>query len=334
MASRLATVLRAAGLALLLGAPPAQALEIDDYPEVGIFVEEVAERHGFDRRELTRLFAQVELKQDIVSAIERPREALPWHEYRKGFLTELHIKRGLAYWREHEKALERAQQEYGVPPEVVLGILGVETHYGRNNGRHRVLDALTTLWLLHPPRRDFFRRELEEFLVLAREARFDPLKLRGSYAGALGIAQFIPSSYRRYAVDFDGDGRRDLLGSPSDAIGSIANFLRVHGWRPQEPVSEPARIEGTYYFWVEKLGHKPVLGLSELAGYGIFPAQPADMELRAALIALEGEEGPFYRLGYTNFYVITRYNRSKRYAMAVQELSEMLRDAREGVASP
>jgi membrane-bound lytic murein transglycosylase B len=324
-----------AAAAALVVAPAAHALELTDYPQIGQFIEEVAERHDFAPAALERLLREVELKPEVVTTMERPGEALPWHEYRKGFITELHVKRGLAYWHEHEATLERAYREYGVPPEVVLGVLGVETQYGRNHGRYRVLDALVTLWLHYPPRQEFFRRELEEFLVLAREARFDPARVKGSYAGALGIPQFIPSSYRRYAVDFDGDGRRDLIASPADAIGSVANFLRLHGWEADAPVSEPARLEGTHYFWVEKLGARPALRLAELATYGIFPAAPAESDRRAALIALDGEDGPIYRLGYENFYAITRYNRSKHYAMAVQELAEMLRRAHnEEAATP
>jgi membrane-bound lytic murein transglycosylase B len=322
-------------VALLAGlAAPAQALELAEYPELRTFIGEVAARHGFDAIELTRWFADVNLKTDVVAAMERPREALPYHEYRKGFLTPLHVKRGLDHWRQHAAALERARDRYGVPPEIVLGILGVETQYGRNNGKYRVLDALTTLMLLYPPRAEFFRRELEEFLVLARQLKLKPLDVKGSYAGAVGIAQFIPSSYRRYAVDHDGDGRADLLKSHADAIGSIASFLKVHGWQASEPVVTEARLEGTYYFWVEKLGVKPALNLRDLVGYGIFPSQPVDTEKRAALIELEGEDGPYYRLGFDNFYAITRYNRSKRYAMAVTELAELLRTQREGESAP
>jgi membrane-bound lytic murein transglycosylase B len=328
MIRRLAAVLLAAAVW------PAAALELSDYPEIPAMIEEFSARHGFAKAELTRLFATVELRAEVVTAIERPREALPWYEYRKSFLTEERIRRGLAYWNEHAAVLERASREHGVPAEIMLGVLGVETQYGRHNGRFRTLDALVTLWLQHPPRREFFRREIEELLLLAREARLDVATLRGSYAGALGIPQFIPSSWRRYAVDGDGDGKRDLTASHADAIGSVANFLRAHGWRRDEPVADAVRLEGTYYFWVEKLGQKPVLRLADLAGYGIFPVRPRDGDQRAALIALEGEDGPFYRLGYDNFYALTRYNRSKRYAMAVIELAAELRRAREGNSAP
>jgi membrane-bound lytic murein transglycosylase B len=320
---------------LMLAVSPTRALEIRDWPEVRAFVDEMAQRHGFPAAELEQLFADVQLQPGVIEAIERPGEARPWYEYRKQFLTEQHVRRGLAYWKQHQAALDRASRDYGVPPEIILGILGVETSYGRNPGRYRVIDALATLWLQHPPRAGFFRRELEEFLLLAREQKLDPRSVRGSYAGAIGIAQFIPSSYRRYAVDFDGDGRRDLAGNPADAIGSIANFLRVHGWSSMDPVSDTVRLEGTQYFWVEKFGVRPVLSVRELVRYGIYPLQHTNnTDRRASLLSFEGEDGPFYRLGYNNFYVITRYNRSKRYALAVLELSERLREARAAEQEP
>lgn len=315
---------------LMLVAAPAQALELGDYPDLHRFIDEMVERHGLGRAALRKLFEDVEVKPAVVHAMERPREGLPWHEYRQSFLDEPHIRDGARYWKQHAATLARAQKQYGVPPEVVLGILGVETHYGKNRGSYRVIDALTTLTVDYPPRAEFFRRELEEFLLLARELKRDPRSLRGSYAGAMGIPQFISSSYRRYAVDFDGDGRRDLIGNPTDAIGSVANFLKVHGWRTDEPLWDETRLEGTGFGFVERLGAKPALSVAELIRYGVFPVRHLDGDRRAALIELEGENGPFYRIGYHNFYVITRYNRSKRYAMAVTELSELVRLRYEG----
>ena len=310
---------------LMLVAAPAQALELGDYPDLNRFIDEMVERHGLGRKALRKLFEDVEVKPAVVHAMERPREGLPWHEYRQSFLDEPHIRDGARFWKQHAATLARAQQQYGVPPEVVLGILGVETHYGKNRGSYRVIDALTTLTVDYPPRAEFFRRELEEFLLLARELKRDPRSLRGSYAGAMGIPQFISSSYRRYAVDFDGDGRRDLIGNPTDAIGSVANFLKVHGWHTDEPLWDETRLEGTGFGFVERLGAKPALSVAELIRYGVFPVRHLDGDRRAALIELEGENGSLYRIGYHNFYVITRYNRSKRYAMAVTELSELIR---------
>ncbi|UCH53315.1 MAG: lytic murein transglycosylase B [Pseudomonadota bacterium] len=313
----------------LVVAAPAAAVVISDYPEIDNFIVEMSDRHGFSRDRLVRLFERAQIKTDIIEAIERPAEARPWYEYKERFVNPQHVAQGLRFWRKHANTLERAEAQFGVPPAIIVSLIGVETFYGKNRGRYRVIDALTTLMLRYPPRAAFFRRELEEYLLLVAELAEPPLKLKGSYAGAIGIPQFIPSSYRRYAIDFDGDGRRDLIDNPADAIGSVANFLARHGWRPRVPVSDAARIEGTRHFWVEQLGIKPALTLQQLVSYGVFAEGERDDSLSAALISLEGADGPLYRIGYNNFYVITRYNRSKRYAMAVYELSELLRDAYE-----
>lgn len=316
-------------LAATLAAVPAHALEIDNYPELQTFIHGFAQQHRFPESRLRAVFAQARIRPEIIEAMENPKEALPWYEYRKLFITEEHTRRGGIFWTRHAAALARTQQRYGVAPEIIVAILGVETQYGRNQGDYPVVDALTTLWLHYPPRADFFRHELEEFLLLARELGADPLSIKGSYAGAIGMGQFIPSSYRRYAVDSDGDRRRDLLKNPEDVIDSVANFLRVHGWEPGEPVVDEVELRGTLYFWIERLGVKPALSVAGLTQYGILPRAEVSAQRRAALIALEGETGPIYRLGYTNFYAITRYNRSKRYAMAVVELAERLRRGRD-----
>ncbi|MBI3571206.1 MAG: lytic murein transglycosylase B [Gammaproteobacteria bacterium] len=316
-------------LAILTTAPGAQALEFDKYPALRGFTAEMAEKHGFSAAQLRRVFRCATIRPDVIEAMERPRELLPWHEYRKIFVTEDNAKRGASFWREHAEPISRARERYGVSPEIIVAIIGVETRYGRNPGNYPILDALTTLTLKYPSRSAFFREELEEFLLLSRETGVDPCRVKGSYAGAMGLAQFMPSNYRRLAVDFDGDGRRDLLDSPADAIGSIAHYLHDNGWEVDTPVTEEVRLEGTLYFWVEKLGLKPALSVRQLAGYGIFPRNRDNPERRAALISLEGEYGPIYRLGYNNFYVITRYNHNKRYAMAVVELGEMIRQRME-----
>jgi membrane-bound lytic murein transglycosylase B len=321
------TPVRAIFFWLALGglAPRAHALNLVDYPDLSPFIQEMVTRHGFSEKALTAVFENVQLKNDVVRAIERPREATAWHEYKKTFLDEPHVRDGVRFWKTHQTTLDRAERKFGVPTPIVLGILGIETHYGRGRLDYRVIDALTTLTLNYPPRSDFFKSELEEFLLLSRELKRDPLSVRGSYAGAIGIPQFIPSSYRRYAVDFDGDGVVNLVDSPADAIGSVANFLKRHGWQANQPVFDEAHLEGTLYFWIEKLGVKPALTLQELSAYGIAPRQPADPTRRAALVSFESEDGPFYRLTYDNFYAITRYNRSKRYAMAVTELAAQIK---------
>ena len=310
----------------ILCAAPAQALDLSEYPELGAFIDDVSEKHGFSSEALRTVFEQAKLRTDILEAIARPREALPWYEYKKSFLTDRHIKRGVAYWSKHAAIFERVRQQYGVPPEIILAVLGVETQYGRNTGRYRVLDALITLTVGYPRRSDFFRKELEQYLLLTRDLGLDPAQVKGSYAGAIGIPQFVASSYRAYAVDFDGDSRPDLLTSDADAIASVANFLKRHGWEANEPVTDDVQLEGALYTWIEELGVKPVLSIRHLIQYGVFPRSGEDQHDRsAALIVLEGESGPIYRIGYNNFYVITRYNRSKRYAMAVYELAQSIK---------
>lgn len=306
-------------------AAPACALDIDQYPELRVFIKAFSEKQSYPEATLRAAFAQVRLRPEIIEAMERPREAQPYYEYRKQFLTDGHLQRGAQFWKQHATTLERVSKKYGVAPEIIVAILGVETQYGRNKGEYPVVDALTTLWLQHPPRSDFFKRELEEYFLLVREMRIDPSSIKGSYAGAIGLPQFIPSSYRRYAVDGDGDGQRDLAKNPDDAIASIGNFLSVHGWVAGQAPVDDVELRGTLYFWIEKLGVKPALTVSGLTQYGVLPRTAVPPERRAALIAFESDAGPYYRLGYDNFYVITRYNRSKRYAMAVVELAERLR---------
>ncbi|HEX7043340.1 MAG TPA: lytic murein transglycosylase B [Burkholderiales bacterium] len=315
----------AAALALGLYAAPVRAVSPQDHPALARFIDDMVARHGFARAELERLFAAVERRPQIVAAMERPREALPWHEYRRGFVNEERARLGVRFWRENRETLARAESRYGVPAEVIVAILGVETRYGAHTGSHKVLDALVTLMLDYPRRAEFFRRELEEFLLLARELALDPLAVKGSYAGALGIPQFIASSYREYAVDFDRDGRRDLFRSRADAIGSVAHFLQRHGWAAGQPVIERVRVATAP---AAPTGYDTVRTLREWMDEGIAPShppEPAAVERTAALIALEGESETLYHLGYNNFYVITRYNRSQNYAMAVYELARMIR---------
>lgn len=317
-------------------APSAAAVPIEQYPELDRLIETLAKEHGFERASLRKLFTATNLRPDVIAAMERPREALPWHIYRTSFLKEERIRLGARYWEQHKNVLTRVEREFGVPPELIIAIIGVETGYGANRGGHSALEALLTLTLDYPRRAEFFRQELIELLLLARELKIDPRSIKGSYAGALGIPQFMPSSYRRYAVDFDNDHKRDLLDNPPDAIGSVANFLRRHGWVPGESVVDEAEIKGSLYTWPQRLGTEPVLRMRDWVGYGIFPRRaetatnsaPVDRDRPAALIALEGEAGPLYYLGYNNFYVITRYNHSKNYAMAVYQLAQAIRQRR------
>ncbi len=294
--------------------------------DIQTFIDQQVANHGFDRQQLNELFARVELRDDIIALMDRPAERVrPWYEYREIFLDQARIDGGVEFWRQHSAALSRAQQVYGVPPEIIVAIIGVETRYGRITGRHRVMDALATLAFDYPRRAEFFTKELENYLLLTREERIDPLSLQGSYAGAMGIAQFMPSSYRAYAVDFTGDGRRDLWNNPIDAIGSVGNYLAVHGWRPGEPVVQSARVQGGNHQSVLFQGRRPELSVAQLATFGVSPLAPVDAGLPASLLELEGRQGPMHWLGFNNFYVITRYNRSPMYAMAVYELAQAIR---------
>lgn len=312
--------------AFVIFAPvPALAVDIATHPELQTFIEEMASKHGISEKKLKGWFRSAKIRQDILRAVTTPKEGLPWFEYRKLFVTKQSALRGKRFWQANAKALSDAQQEYGVDPATIVAIIGIETQYGRNAGNFRIIDALTTLTFEYPRRSDFFRSELEQYLILVQELKLDPLILRGSYAGAIGIPQFIPSSYREYAIDFDGDGRRDLIGSKADAIGSVANFLLRHGWRQDGAVIEPLQPEKDLTLWFSKLGSTPMLPLRYLLGYGIVPMQYNENEEPAALVTLEEESGPKYHLGHNNFYVITRYNRSQNYAMAVYELSESIR---------
>jgi membrane-bound lytic murein transglycosylase B len=311
----------------LLGAglpPAARAVNVDDYPTLQLLVDEMASKYQFDRDTLIGWLSEVKLRDDVVETISRPRENLAWHEYRKSFVNDDRIREGAKFWKSNEEAVFRASGDFGVPAEIIVAILGVETRYGRQHGRFRVLDSLVTLMLHYPERAAFFRGELIEFLLLARELDVSPLAIKGSYAGAMGAPQFIASSYRRYAVDFDGNQRRDLS-DIEDAIGSVANFLKQHGWQRGEPIVGDAEVEGSMYTWLENNGPEPRISLKHLARYGIVPVTRTDDHTLAALIALQGENGPIHRLGYNNFYVLTRYNRSTNYSMAVVELADAIR---------
>ena len=303
--------------------------EYESSPQVAEFVTEMTRDYGFASEQLVSLFAAAERKQNIIDAISRPAEKVkPWKDYRPIFITDSRISRGMEFWREHEEALKRAEAEYGVPPQVIVAIIGVETFYGGNTGGYRVVDALSTLAFDYPPRAPFFRKELREFLLLAREEQVDPLTLTGSYAGAMGLPQFMPSSFRAYAVDFDGDGRINIWSNPVDAIGSVASYFKRHGWQPGEPVVSAASIEGDAVEQGLTVGLDPVKNVAELRGLGWTSADPLDDLLPVTAFRLEGAEGAEYWLGLPNFFVITRYNRSVMYAMAVNQLAELMVEAR------
>lgn len=288
------------------------------------FVAQMHSEHGFRREDMARWLAEAEKQQKIIDAISSPAEkTLDWQAYRKIFMTEERIAGGRAFLQAHREAFDRAEEEPGLERSIAAAIIGVETRYGQFRGSYRVIDALTTLGFDYPPRSTFFRKELEQFLLLTREQGFDPLKVRGSYAGAMGYGQFIPSSYRAYAIDFDGDGVADLLDNPTDAIGSVANYFARHGWKAGQPVAERVQVGPQQSALAEtqlKPGKK--LGQFRAAGFIVQADLPDDAPAR--LLQLEGENGTEFWLTFHNFYVITRYNHSSLYAMAVLELSRAL----------
>ena len=312
-----------------LATGPGCAGDFQDNPDAQAFIEEMEQRHQFDREELEALFEQAKKRDDILEAISRPAEKTkPWHEYRNIFLTPKRIDGGVSFWKENADILKRAEQAYGVDAAVIVAIIGVETRYGANTGSYRVIDALSTLAFEYPPRSKFFRSELEQFLILAREEDVDVRKAKGSYAGAMGYGQFIPSSYRAYAVDFSEDGKRDLWGNMDDIIGSVANYFNRHGWQAGKAVA--SRLSGNAPasgFQVSeniKPGKKTAGDYAQ-AGITTDPPLPADQAV--ALLEFEQTNGPEYWLTTKNFYVITRYNRSPLYAMAVYQLSKAIQEA-------
>lgn len=293
-------------------------------PEVDAYIEELIQQHNFSRPELEEVLAAAERRQDIIDLMRRPAERrLNWHEYSKIFLDEQRIARGVEFWQQNQAILERAEREYGVAPEVIVAIIGVETRYGRVTGRHRVVDALMTLAFDYPPRASFFRKELTQFLLLAREEGKNPMSLTGSYAGAMGFGQFIPSSYRNYAVDFDQDGVRDIWQNRTDAIGSVANYFSRHGWRGVEQVTLPVQLkaETEQLLAIANQSLKPTHSIAEMAEMGVI-VDGLDPNARVLLLRLLGGEKPEYWLGFDDFYVITRYNHSRLYAMAVYQLGQ------------
>jgi membrane-bound lytic murein transglycosylase B len=295
------------------------------HPATIELVDELVAEQDFDREELLLVFAGAQRQESILKAIARPAEkSKPWYEYREIFLNDKRLEQGLEFYQEHRATLERAERETGVPAEVIVAIIGVETYYGRVAGSYRVIDALSTLAFDYPPRSKFFTSELKSYLVLTRAQGFDPLALKGSYAGAMGYGQFMPSSFLAYAVDFDGDEVADIWNNPVDAIGSVANYFKEHGWRKGETVVVAATVEGEVpedWFVHGRKNLRPEHTVAEFAAVGVEATRELDPEALASAMKFELKNGYEYWLGLHNFYVITRYNHSAMYAMSVYELS-------------
>jgi membrane-bound lytic murein transglycosylase B len=331
-----ARALAAPLLALSLAAaarptPPTSPMPYGKREDVQAFVHDMVARHGFVEKELKFLFSRARREAAILAAIQPPKDVKgrSWPAYRARFVTEARAAEGAEFWRRNAAALARAAEAHGVPEEIIVAIIGVETVYGRQMGTWRVIDALSTLAFDYPPRAEFFRGELEQYLLFAREQGVDVFSVKGSYAGAIGIPQFMPGSYRRYAVDFDADGGIDLRGSPADAVGSVANFLEKHGWRRGERILLPARVTGEIHRPLLEAGLEPTTPLADLKKHGVETRSDLPLETPVALVELENPNGPAeYRLGLRNFFVLTRYNRSAQYASAVYDLAQEIKAKR------
>jgi len=288
------------------------------------FIQQMVTAHQFDESELDELFQSVQIKESILKTISKPAEGLPWHKYRKIFLTESRINGGVKFWRENAQALTAAEQQYGVPAEIIVAIIGVETLYGQNTGNHRIIDALSTLAFAYPPRSKFFRDELENFLLLCRDEHINPLEPAGSYAGAMGIPQFMPSSFRTYAVDFDSDNRRDIWHNSNDVIASIANYFARHQWQPGQAIAFPVKAKSEKYKSALKQELKLELTVAELQSLDVDTTVSLPLNSKVTLLAFEQEQSEELWAALDNFYVITRYNHSPLYAMAVYQLSQAI----------
>ncbi|MGH8580777.1 MAG: lytic murein transglycosylase B [Gammaproteobacteria bacterium] len=294
-------------------------------PAVLQFIREMETDHGFEAQQLKDLFDRVRISKQVLATISRPAEAKPWYEYRSIFVTPERTREGVSFWRKNAQSLLAAEGRYGVAPEVVVAIIGVETFYGRHRGEYRVADALSTLAFYYPKRADFFRAELKQFLLMAREQGVDALQLMGSYAGAMGLPQFISSSFRHYAVDFNHDGRIDIWDEPDDAIGSVANYLQRHGWERGRPVAMRAQVNGPGHRHLLNGALKPGIPWSQVKRSGLIPESDIVGDPLVTVVDFELGAESEYWLGFNNFYAITRYNHSALYAMAVFQLARAIR---------
>lgn len=301
------------------------------------FVDKVVTEDGHDKQAILDLFNDAKRKDSILEAIARPAEKrLTWEKYQDIFLTKSRVEKGVVFYKKHKATLKKAEELYGVPPEIILAIIGVETRYGGHKGSYRVIDSLSTLAFDYPPRSKFFTKQLREYLLLGKEAGINLSTTTGSYAGAMGFPQFIPSSYRHYAVDFDDDKIIDLINNPVDAIGSVGNYFKVHGWVNGDPITTPARFlkangKESDLDSIVNQSLKPKLTVKDISDAGLVADKNHPPASPATAMRLSGKQGNEYWIGLKNFYVITRYNHSKLYAMAVYQLSESLKSKIKGL---
>ena len=302
---------------------------IKDSESYNAFINKMVTTHQFDESELNELFQTVEIKEDILKKISSPAEGLPWYKYRKIFITDARINGGVKFWQENEQTLTTVEMQTGVPAEIIIAIIGVETSYGQKTGNYRVIDALSTLAFAYPPRSKFFLSELENYLLLCRDEHINPLEPVGSYAGAMGMPQFMPSSFRVYAADFDNDNHRDIWHNKGDVIASVANYFVKHHWQAGQAIVIPVNATGESYKAALTRDLKPDLRLAELESLNLKIARSLPLNTKVKLLAFEQEPsgqkpGEELWAGLDNFYVITRYNRSPLYAMAVYQLSQSI----------
>lgn len=293
------------------------------------FIAYMVKKYNFDADTLTNLFKQVHVRQSIIDAISRPAESKPWYQYRKIFVNRERVRGGVLFWNANKDIIHKVAEAYKVAPQILVAIVGVETRYGKHTGRYPVIDALSTLAFDYPPREKFFRSELAQYLLMTREEGLNPLAQKGSYAGAMGMPQFISSSFRHYAVDFDKDGKRDLWNNIADAMGSIANYFNKHGWRYGQPIATRVKVSGLKYReMIDNNGLKPKYTPQQMRLAGVQLADNVPDNIKGCLIELDSGHGPEYWAAWENFYVISRYNHSALYAMAVSQLGEAINQSR------
>lgn len=314
----------ALGLSTVFVARAHEAHQIQDAVIVE-FIQKMVEKHQFSQEELTVLMDNAKKKDGILNAFDKPATSKPWSFFKKLYVTEWREKEGVKFWEKHAQTLIRAEDQFGIPQEIITALIGIETNYGTYTGEFRIVDAFYTLGFYGKRRNKYFLKEFEEFLILARENNIAPNSIKGSFAGAIGIAQFMPSSYREYAIDFDGDGKADLENSVADAIGSASNYLKRHGWKRGEPIVFPVSADNDQVLSEMAGKSKPNRTYGELKQAGVKQALGLNDDLAVGLFKLEGDEGVELWMSLKNFYVITRYNPSNNYALAMVQLSEKIK---------
>ncbi len=292
--------------------------------DVRHFINQTHKKYHIPKAYLQSALSQVKLQKRVVKKIKNPTEAKPWDHYKHLFVTQKRINEGVEFWKNHQGALLKAEKQYGIEPEILIAILGVETNYGRTQGSFRVIDSLATLSFKYTGRAKFFKKELAEFFKLCLEQGIAPTSVYGSYAGAIGQPQFMPSSYRYYAIDFSGDGKRDLRHNTKDAIGSVANYFAKHGWTKNQAIAVPATVKGMKYRLLKSNPKKAKYAIKTLEKFGIEPLKKSKLR-KASLVSLKKQRGREHWVAYPNFFVITRYNTSKLYAMAVYHLAKAIK---------